>query len=121
MMKSVIIHCLLVYVQHVAACCEGLRPRSYCSQNFLPFEFYLLLICNIRVLLCSDLCVSVLSRCHCNLNSVAHHHDLIRITLFSVYSTFFQIPMRLDYGHKVSLFSHLHQYSRKSPLTQQIR
>uniref|UniRef100_H3DFZ4 Translation initiation factor eIF2B subunit delta n=2 Tax=Tetraodon nigroviridis TaxID=99883 RepID=H3DFZ4_TETNG len=31
-----------------------------------------------------------------------------------------QIPLRLDYGYKVSLFSHLHQYSRKSPLTQQI-
>ncbi|XP_030627278.1 translation initiation factor eIF2B subunit delta isoform X1 [Chanos chanos] len=31
-----------------------------------------------------------------------------------------QIPLRLDYGHKVSLFSHLHQYSRKAPLTQQI-
>ncbi|XP_019952975.2 translation initiation factor eIF2B subunit delta isoform X2 [Paralichthys olivaceus] len=31
-----------------------------------------------------------------------------------------QIPLRLDYGYKVSLFSHLHQYSRKSPLTQQV-
>ncbi|XP_070781947.1 translation initiation factor eIF2B subunit delta isoform X1 [Enoplosus armatus] len=31
-----------------------------------------------------------------------------------------QIPLRLDYGHKVSLFSHLHQYSRKAPLTQQL-
>ncbi|XP_060947202.1 translation initiation factor eIF-2B subunit delta [Limanda limanda] len=31
-----------------------------------------------------------------------------------------QIPLRLDYGYKVSLFSHLHQYSRKSPLTQQL-
>ncbi|XP_033931840.1 translation initiation factor eIF2B subunit delta isoform X1 [Pseudochaenichthys georgianus] len=32
----------------------------------------------------------------------------------------FEIPLRLDYGHKVSLFSHLHQYSRRAPLTQQI-
>ncbi|KAK9531614.1 hypothetical protein VZT92_011030 [Zoarces viviparus] len=31
-----------------------------------------------------------------------------------------QIPLRLDYGYKVSLFSHLHQYSRKLPLTQQL-
>lgn len=31
-----------------------------------------------------------------------------------------QIPLRSDYGYKVSLFSHLHQYSRKTPLTQQI-
>ncbi|CAB1456150.1 unnamed protein product [Pleuronectes platessa] len=31
-----------------------------------------------------------------------------------------QIPLRLDYGYKVSLFSHLHQYSHKSPLTQQL-
>ncbi|KAF3702803.1 Translation initiation factor eIF-2B subunit delta eIF-2B GDP-GTP exchange factor subunit delta [Channa argus] len=31
-----------------------------------------------------------------------------------------QIPLRLDYGRKVSLFSHLHQYSRKAPLTQQL-
>ncbi|XP_075872000.1 translation initiation factor eIF2B subunit delta [Nelusetta ayraudi] len=31
-----------------------------------------------------------------------------------------QIPPRSDCGHKVSLFSHLYQYSRKSPLTQQI-
>ncbi|MGH0180983.1 UNVERIFIED_CONTAM: hypothetical protein FKN15_005833 [Acipenser sinensis] len=31
-----------------------------------------------------------------------------------------QIPLRLDYGSKVSLFSHLHQYSRKAPLTQQM-
>nr|XP_057912620.1 translation initiation factor eIF-2B subunit delta [Doryrhamphus excisus] len=31
-----------------------------------------------------------------------------------------QIPLRLDYGYKVSLFSHLHQYSRKAPLTQQV-
>ncbi|XP_061096970.1 translation initiation factor eIF-2B subunit delta isoform X1 [Conger conger] len=30
------------------------------------------------------------------------------------------IPLRPDYGYKVSLFSHLHQYSRKAPLTQQI-
>ncbi|XP_023258774.1 translation initiation factor eIF-2B subunit delta [Seriola lalandi dorsalis] len=31
-----------------------------------------------------------------------------------------QIPLRSDYGYKVSLFSHLHQYSRKAPLTQQL-
>ncbi|KAM9839993.1 translation initiation factor eIF2B subunit delta [Aulostomus maculatus] len=31
-----------------------------------------------------------------------------------------QIPLRNDYGYKVSLFSHLHQYSRKAPLTQQV-
>uniref|UniRef100_A0A7N6BXR4 Translation initiation factor eIF2B subunit delta n=1 Tax=Anabas testudineus TaxID=64144 RepID=A0A7N6BXR4_ANATE len=31
-----------------------------------------------------------------------------------------QIPLRSDYGRKVSLFSHLHQYSRKAPLTQQL-
>ncbi|XP_065113295.1 translation initiation factor eIF2B subunit delta isoform X2 [Paramisgurnus dabryanus] len=31
-----------------------------------------------------------------------------------------QVPLRLDYGYKVSLFSHLHQYSRKAPPTQQI-
>ncbi|KAK3516653.1 hypothetical protein QTP70_022004 [Hemibagrus guttatus] len=31
-----------------------------------------------------------------------------------------QIPLRSEYGYKVSLFSHLHQYSRKAPLTQQI-
>ncbi|XP_056283406.1 translation initiation factor eIF-2B subunit delta isoform X2 [Pseudoliparis swirei] len=31
-----------------------------------------------------------------------------------------QIPFRSDYGYKVSLFSHLHQYSRKAPLTQQL-
>ncbi|XP_054603852.2 translation initiation factor eIF2B subunit delta isoform X2 [Nothobranchius furzeri] len=31
-----------------------------------------------------------------------------------------KIPLRLDYGYKVSLFSHLHQYSRKAPLTQQL-
>ncbi|XP_041418220.1 eukaryotic translation initiation factor 2B subunit delta L homeolog isoform X2 [Xenopus laevis] len=29
-----------------------------------------------------------------------------------------QVPLRPDYGTKVSLFSHLHQYSRKLPLTQ---
>ncbi|XP_031656302.1 translation initiation factor eIF2B subunit delta isoform X1 [Oncorhynchus kisutch] len=29
-----------------------------------------------------------------------------------------KIPLRSDYGYKVSLFSHLHQYSRKAPLTQ---
>uniref|UniRef100_A0A8D2J635 Translation initiation factor eIF2B subunit delta n=1 Tax=Varanus komodoensis TaxID=61221 RepID=A0A8D2J635_VARKO len=29
-----------------------------------------------------------------------------------------QVPLRLDYGAKVSLFSHLHQYSRKELLTQ---
>ncbi|CAJ0948553.1 unnamed protein product [Ranitomeya imitator] len=31
-----------------------------------------------------------------------------------------QVPYRNDYGRKVSLFSHLHQYSRKMPLTQQM-
>ncbi|XP_053879513.1 translation initiation factor eIF-2B subunit delta [Malaclemys terrapin pileata] len=31
-----------------------------------------------------------------------------------------QVPLRPDYGAKVSLFSHLHQYSRKVPLTQQM-
>ncbi|KAE8605784.1 hypothetical protein XENTR_v10015319 [Xenopus tropicalis] len=31
-----------------------------------------------------------------------------------------QVPLRPDYGTKVSLFSHLHQYSRKLPLTQQM-
>ncbi|XP_072000184.1 translation initiation factor eIF2B subunit delta isoform X2 [Engystomops pustulosus] len=31
-----------------------------------------------------------------------------------------QVPYRQDYGRKVSLFSHLHQYSRKIPLTQQM-
>ncbi|XP_062857407.1 translation initiation factor eIF-2B subunit delta isoform X2 [Trichomycterus rosablanca] len=31
-----------------------------------------------------------------------------------------QIPLRSEYGYKVSLFSHLHQYSRKAPLTQLI-
>ncbi|XP_072298145.1 translation initiation factor eIF2B subunit delta isoform X2 [Eucyclogobius newberryi] len=31
-----------------------------------------------------------------------------------------QIPLRSDYAYKVSLFSHLHQYSRKAPLTQQL-
>ncbi|XP_061609990.1 translation initiation factor eIF-2B subunit delta isoform X2 [Phyllopteryx taeniolatus] len=31
-----------------------------------------------------------------------------------------KIPLRSDYGYKVSLFSHLHQYSRKAPLTQQV-
>ncbi|KAM8826142.1 translation initiation factor eIF2B subunit delta [Synchiropus picturatus] len=31
-----------------------------------------------------------------------------------------QIPLRADYGYKVSLVSHLHQYSRKAPLTQQV-
>lgn len=31
-----------------------------------------------------------------------------------------QIPLRSEYGYKVSLFSHLHQYSRKAPLTQQL-
>lgn len=31
-----------------------------------------------------------------------------------------QVPLRQDYGNKVSLFSHLHQYSRKMPLTQQL-
>uniref|UniRef100_A0A8C2AMB5 Translation initiation factor eIF2B subunit delta n=1 Tax=Cyprinus carpio TaxID=7962 RepID=A0A8C2AMB5_CYPCA len=30
------------------------------------------------------------------------------------------VPLRSDYGYKVSLFSHLHQYSRKSPPTLQI-
>uniref|UniRef100_A0A4X2LS82 Translation initiation factor eIF2B subunit delta n=1 Tax=Vombatus ursinus TaxID=29139 RepID=A0A4X2LS82_VOMUR len=29
-----------------------------------------------------------------------------------------QVPSREDYGSKVSLFSHLHQYSRRIPLTQ---
>ncbi|XP_016387190.1 translation initiation factor eIF-2B subunit delta-like [Sinocyclocheilus rhinocerous] len=32
-----------------------------------------------------------------------------------------KVPLRSDYGYKVSLFSHLHQYSRKNPPTQQIR
>ncbi|CAM5072624.1 unnamed protein product, partial [Natator depressus] len=31
-----------------------------------------------------------------------------------------QVPLRPDYGSKVNLFSHLHQYSRKRPLTQQM-
>ncbi|XP_051954942.1 translation initiation factor eIF-2B subunit delta-like isoform X2 [Xyrauchen texanus] len=31
-----------------------------------------------------------------------------------------QVPLRSDYGYKVNLFSHLHQYSRKAPPTQQI-
>ena len=31
------------------------------------------------------------------------------------------MPLRQDYGTKVNLFSHLHQYSRKKPLTQQMR
>ncbi|XP_040282838.1 translation initiation factor eIF-2B subunit delta-like isoform X2 [Bufo bufo] len=31
-----------------------------------------------------------------------------------------QVPFRQDYGRKVSLFSHLHQYSRRMPLTQQM-
>ncbi|CAM5098030.1 unnamed protein product [Eretmochelys imbricata] len=31
-----------------------------------------------------------------------------------------QVPLRPDYGAKVNLFSHLHQYSRKRPLTQQM-
>ncbi|XP_064411584.1 translation initiation factor eIF-2B subunit delta [Latimeria chalumnae] len=31
-----------------------------------------------------------------------------------------QVPLRTDYGAKVSLFSHLHQYSRNIPLTQQM-
>lgn len=31
-----------------------------------------------------------------------------------------QVPLRSDYGYKVSLFSHLHQYSRKNPPTQKI-
>ncbi|NXL95820.1 EI2BD factor, partial [Alectura lathami] len=30
------------------------------------------------------------------------------------------VPLRQDYGTKVNLFSHLHQYSRKKPLTQQM-
>ncbi|KAM3860945.1 translation initiation factor eIF2B subunit delta [Diretmus argenteus] len=36
------------------------------------------------------------------------------------YNTAKKIPLRSDYGYKVSLFSHLHQYSRKAPLTQQL-
>uniref|UniRef100_H9GML4 Translation initiation factor eIF2B subunit delta n=1 Tax=Anolis carolinensis TaxID=28377 RepID=H9GML4_ANOCA len=32
-----------------------------------------------------------------------------------------QVPLRPDYGTKVSLFSHLHQYSRRELLTQQMR
>ncbi|NWI17236.1 EI2BD factor, partial [Crypturellus soui] len=31
-----------------------------------------------------------------------------------------QVPLRQDYGTKVNLFSHLHQYSRNRPLTQQM-
>ncbi|XP_053565435.1 translation initiation factor eIF-2B subunit delta isoform X2 [Bombina bombina] len=31
-----------------------------------------------------------------------------------------QVPLRKDYGSKVSMFSHLHQYSRRLPLTQQM-
>ncbi|XP_048386979.1 translation initiation factor eIF-2B subunit delta isoform X3 [Stegostoma tigrinum] len=31
-----------------------------------------------------------------------------------------QVPLRQDYGSKVILFLHLHQYSRKMPLTQQL-
>ncbi|XP_051511383.1 translation initiation factor eIF-2B subunit delta-like isoform X2 [Myxocyprinus asiaticus] len=31
-----------------------------------------------------------------------------------------KVPLRSDYGYKVNLFSHLHQYSRKAPPTQQI-
>ncbi|KAM9317419.1 translation initiation factor eIF2B subunit delta [Gastrophryne carolinensis] len=31
-----------------------------------------------------------------------------------------QVPFRQDYGAKVSMFSHLHQYSSKMPLTQQM-
>uniref|UniRef100_A0A8C3U542 Translation initiation factor eIF2B subunit delta n=1 Tax=Catharus ustulatus TaxID=91951 RepID=A0A8C3U542_CATUS len=31
-----------------------------------------------------------------------------------------KVPQREDYGTKVNLFSHLHQYSRKKPLTQQM-
>lgn len=49
-------------------------------------------------------------------------HDHVCIPeIILIPSALFQIPLRLDYGYKVSLFSHLHQYSRKSPLTQQIR
>ncbi|XP_035534529.1 translation initiation factor eIF-2B subunit delta isoform X2 [Morone saxatilis] len=36
------------------------------------------------------------------------------------YNAATKIPLRSDYGYKVSLFSHLHQYSRKAPLTQQL-
>ncbi|XP_026197281.1 translation initiation factor eIF-2B subunit delta isoform X2 [Anabas testudineus] len=36
------------------------------------------------------------------------------------YNATTKIPLRSDYGRKVSLFSHLHQYSRKAPLTQQL-
>ncbi|XP_069743294.1 translation initiation factor eIF2B subunit delta isoform X2 [Narcine bancroftii] len=31
-----------------------------------------------------------------------------------------QVPLRQDYGNKVVMFLHLHQYSRKMPLTQQL-
>ncbi|XP_013874934.1 translation initiation factor eIF2B subunit delta isoform X3 [Austrofundulus limnaeus] len=37
-----------------------------------------------------------------------------------VHGATIKIPLRSDYGYKVSLFSHLHQYSRKAPLTQQL-
>uniref|UniRef100_A0A3Q0R2Y8 Translation initiation factor eIF2B subunit delta n=1 Tax=Amphilophus citrinellus TaxID=61819 RepID=A0A3Q0R2Y8_AMPCI len=40
--------------------------------------------------------------------------------LVDVLCIIFQIPLRSDYGYKVTLFSHLHQYSRKAPLTQQL-
>uniref|UniRef100_A0A670I725 Translation initiation factor eIF2B subunit delta n=1 Tax=Podarcis muralis TaxID=64176 RepID=A0A670I725_PODMU len=36
------------------------------------------------------------------------------------YTSLLQVPLRPDYGAKVSLFSHLHQYSRKKLLTQQM-
>lgn len=39
----------------------------------------------------------------------------------SHHNTRLQVPLRQDYGTKVNLFSHLHQYSRKKPLTQQMR
>lgn len=38
-----------------------------------------------------------------------------------IYAVWPQVPLRQDYGTKVNLFSHLHQYSRKKPLTQQMR
>uniref|UniRef100_A0A4X1TPZ4 Translation initiation factor eIF2B subunit delta n=1 Tax=Sus scrofa TaxID=9823 RepID=A0A4X1TPZ4_PIG len=47
-----------------------------------------------------------------------HHPIVLNSRLLVLFSCFVQVPTRKDYGSKVSLFSHLPQYSRHNSLTQ---
>ncbi|KAI4547255.1 hypothetical protein MJG53_020578 [Ovis ammon polii x Ovis aries] len=56
-------------------------------------------------------------RAHCLLPS-QHHPTVLNSGPLVLSSCFVKVPTRKDYGSKVSLFSHLPQYSRQNSLTQ---